>query len=129
MDAVVFDILTEDDWDQLEDLNARILALAGEWSGLGRGADALAAEFVRTLHDQWLTVDFNWTDWPEGEAWWASEDETKYDRLDIDTALRLMSALVRADRFNAGVLADAFASGSLPRIFDRFIQLGREHRA
>ena len=44
------------------------------------------------------------------------EDDDKYEKLDIETALKLLTAVIRNDRFNEGALVRAFDSGVFLKI-------------
>jgi len=130
--------LTDEDWREIEHLNARIQSHAGPWGGWGGGQeispdvwqmpfaepDPLVGEFEQSWY-RWRLVltDFNWSSWSEGRQWYSAPDPAKYDRLDQLTALKLLTAVIRNNRFNEGALMGAFESGDFPKIIDRFVRL------
>ncbi len=70
-----------------------------------------------------LIVPFDWPDWQEGRDWYADEAESKYDTLDYETALKLITAVIRNDRFNDGAILRSFESGDFPKIINKFTEL------
>lgn len=129
--------LTGEDWQQLIDLHKRIQSHEGPWGSWGGGEemkpgvvqmpyaipDELITEFVKFLYEHELVINFDWSSWQEGRDWYADKDETKYDTLDATTALKLLTAVIRNDRFNEGALMSAFESGDFPRIIKRLIEI------
>lgn len=135
LSAAAFNSLSKDEMDELRGLNARIQSCSGEWGTYHdskvteTGAhtlpwveqNELIREFVQFMYDKNLMVHFNWSEWQEGRDWYALNDEAKYDRLDAETALKLLTAVIRNDRFNEGALVRAFEGGSFPRIINKLI--------
>lgn len=129
--------LTEENWRTIESLNARIKAHQGPWGRYEGGQelkpgvrqmpfavpDRLVSEFVAIWDQLKLIIPFDWSNWDEGRKWFADADSTKYDKLDNETALKLLTTLIRLDRFVDGTLIEAFASQQIPRIIDRFVKL------
>ena len=129
--------LTEDDWDNIQALNARIQSHTGSWGRFEGGnqvrpgvfrmpsarPDPLIEEFVALWYRLNLVLPFNWGGWDKGRELFASSDSTRYDKLDKQTTLKLLTALIRSDRFTAGALLGAFESGDMPKILDRFVSL------
>jgi hypothetical protein len=86
--------------------------------------DPLVWEFEQSWYRWHLVLtDFNWPAWSEGRQWYSAPDPAKYDRLDQLTALKLLTAVIRNNRFNEGALMGAFESGDFPKIIDRFVRL------
>ena len=130
--------LTDEDWREIEHLNARIQSHAGPWGGWGGSQeispgvrqmpfaepDPLVWEFEQSWYRWHLVLtDLNWPAWSEGRQWYSAPDPAKYDRLDRLTALKLLTAVIRNNRFNEGALMGAFESGDFPKIIDRFVRL------
>jgi hypothetical protein len=86
-------------------------------------AKPLVYEFTKTWDEKGLIIPFDWSEWQEGRDWYASADESKYDALDAETALKLLTAVIRNDRFNEGALMRAFESGDFPKIINKFVSL------
>lgn len=132
-----FQTLSNTDIETLHSLNQRIQSYNGKWgerhSGkkLESGANTLPyteqsepiQEFVQFMYDKDLVINFDWSKWQEGRDWFASEDEAKYQDLDIETSLKLLTAVIRNDRFNEGALVRAFEDGTLPKVVERLIAL------
>lgn len=128
-----FQTLSNTDIETLHSLNQRIQSYNGKWgerhSGkkLKSGANTLPyteqneliQEFVQFMYDKDLVINFDWSKWQEGRDWFASEDEAKYQDLDIETSLKLLTVVIRNDRFNEGALVRAFEDGMLPGIINQ----------
>lgn len=72
-------------------------------------------DFVRVFYDLDLGVDFDWTSWTEGEHM-LSDASFDYTTLDTLTLCKLLTAIIRADRFNDGYLIVNFENGVVPKI-------------
>jgi len=137
-DAVnAFKGLSDDDIKALGGINDRIQANIGELSLLHQDERtassalvfpwaeqiSLIHEFVQFMYDKKLIIIFAWTEWQEGRDWYALQDDSKYDKLDVETALKLLTAVIRNDRFNNGALVDAFESDVFPKILQKLITI------
>ena len=125
-----FQTLSKVGTETLHSLNQRIQTHNGKWSErhngkkLESGANTmpyteqseLIQEFVQFMYDYDLVINFDWAGWQEGREWFASDNESKYDDLDIETSLKLLTAIIRSDRFNEGALVRAFEDGAIPKI-------------
>lgn len=124
--------LSKENVEALRTINARIQDYVGEWgirhanerteSGalvmLWVNQYPLIQDFVSFMYENDLVVKFRWTEWQEGREWYALDDDSKYGNLDIETALKLLTAIIRNDRFNDGALVRAFESGDFPKIIN-----------
>jgi hypothetical protein len=129
--------LSSDDWKQIEEINAQVQAHSGPWGEIKGGekdADGviqmpyadhnpLIYSLLDVLDDKNLMIPFDWSEWDEGREWFANADESKYDTLDQETALKLITAVVRNARFNEGALLRAFEDGDIPKIINKFVSL------
>lgn len=133
--------LGDEDWHRLLDLNRRILAHEGPWAewpvrdvGARSGPfeplvipypvpDPLITAFLRFWGDHHLVVVFDWPGWQEGQDWFRSTDSRKFSALDVATALKLLTSVIRADRFSEGHLISAFECGVVPRIVNRLVEI------
>lgn len=132
--------LSSDDWKDLEELNRKVQAHTGPWGEVKGGQeikpgvrqmpymdkDPLVSEFIGVWSNKGLSYTFDWMNWDEGRAWFGSRDPSKYDQLDAETAMKLVTAAVRSDRFSEGALVAAFESGAIPGILNRFVNLPRD---
>ena len=62
-----------------------------------------------------IIIDFDWGSWDEGRRMFSDKD-FNYDSIDIPTKCKLITAIVRSDRFCEGALVDAFESGQILKI-------------
>jgi Family of unknown function (DUF6508) len=80
-----------------------------------------ADEFIRTCYDcGWIRTDFDWITWintPEAIKLRNSPDAV--EQATPDQIAKLLTALVRQERFSDGTLASAFNSGLLRAILRR----------
>ncbi len=102
--------------------------VAGEWRGGEQDADGvihmpwfdLSAEalaFVRTLgNGGWIFV-FDWMSWTDDAKRIVETDEL--ERAGLMTLRKLLTFLVRRNRFVEGTLAEAFETGLFVRILCR----------
>jgi hypothetical protein len=133
-----FHNLSYEDTAKLKELNTRIQKHSAKWSvhkGGERNADGtirmpwvqndpLIYEFIDFMATKDLLPVFAWTEWDKGSELFTSEDPTKYDNIDIETALKLIYATTRKERFADGTLAWAFESGQFPKLVKRIVTLG-----
>lgn len=73
-------------------------------------ADDLVSEFFEVLRQISILVDFDWPKWTEGSAM-LNDDAFDYGTVDLATKCKLLTAIVRSDRFCEGALEAAFRSG------------------
>lgn len=132
-----FNTLSDDAVKQLADINNRIQSHEGSWGKTKGGEkdengviqmpyvlkDPLIQEFLEFMYDNHLVVVFDWGQWQEGRDWYKSENAEKYNELNAETALKLLTAVIRNDRFNEGALVGAFESGDFPKIINRLVEL------
>lgn len=127
--------LSPADWEDIKALNAKIQSHTEPWGTVVPAKQTgekhyevgyslpspLISEFVQIWHDKGLIVPFAWPDWQEGRDWFKDKDESKYDKLDDETALKLITAIIRNDRFNEGELYRGFDDGFMQKIIDKFV--------
>lgn len=125
--------LSKEKVEALRTINARIQDYVGEW-GVRHDNERnkagvlifpwveqypLIQDFVSFMYENSLMVKFDWTEWQVGRDWYALDDENKYQQLNIETALKLLTAVIRNDRFNEGALVRAFEDTSFPKIIQK----------
>lgn len=132
-----FNNLNENAIKRLVDINDQILARTGEWGETKSSEmnddgsiempyvvkDPLILEFLEFMYDNDLVIVFDWANWDEGREWYKSTDQSKYEKLDAETALKLLTAVIRNDRFHEGALVNVFKSGDFPKIINRLVEL------
>lgn len=132
-----FNNLSSGDATKLEDLNTRIQNHKGKW-GVPMGGektasgairipwvqnDPLIYEFIDFMYDKDLLPTFSWTGQDKLSELFVSEDQTKYDDIDLETALKLIFIATRKERFADGTLAWAFESGGFSKLVARLVEL------
>ena len=75
----------------------------------------------------WVRADISWVAWANtDDALAMRKDPERLGRATPDDLAHLITALVRADRFNEGLLLDALQEGLLARIARRAAALAEE---
>ncbi len=116
------------DWNKLFDLLDEIKPSEkfGELKGGERNSDntitfpywetsELVSKFFETVHELGIVVVFDWTSWEEGNAILNNEQQN-YEHLDTITLCKLLTTIIRADRFTDGYLVCCFKDGTIPKI-------------
>jgi len=83
----------------------------------------ILTEARQFLNDNELTIVFDWPNWQEGRDFFKSEDPEKFDKLDQETVLKLLTAVMRNARFNEGAWVSLFESGDGQKLFARLLEL------
>ena len=136
------------EYERLEALSAYVDRLEeagfqfGEWSlrHLDTNGEATmpvfmfgdeASSLVQTCYEQgWISPKLNWGEWMMSEEAVKLRDSPEYlAKASSDQLQRLLTVIVRQDRFVEGSLACHFKSGLLPRILLRAKELASELRA
>lgn len=83
--------------------------------------DELVDEFVRSAYDcGWVLRDFDWPTWKySAEAIALRDDQGAIARATPEQLARLLTVVIRQDRFAEGELLNAFDSGLILRIVRR----------
>jgi len=92
------------------DLTGMISRLSGTFSpkdsALSEQASMAISDLVRRWYDHGLVIDYNWMDWGrsgKGRKFSAEKAVKALPKASAEDALRLMTALIRAERFSDGV--------------------------
>ncbi len=119
--------LTQQEWQILLDLIPEIenTSQFGEWKGGTRAdnsfvapwceASPIVGKFLEAVYGIPIIVGFDWMGWAEGRDILSSKDYD-FDSLDLVTKCKLITAIVRSDRFSEGELVSAFNSGLILRM-------------
>lgn len=75
----------------------------------------IVQQFRDVVYSIPIMIDFNWGAWDEGRAI-VSDDNFDYDTIDIPTKCKIITAIVRNDRFCSGRLIEAFESGMMMKV-------------
>ncbi len=76
---------------------------------------AVVSQFRNMVYDLEIIIDFNWGGWDEGRKI-ARTENFDFDTIDIPTKCKLITAIVRNDRFCTGALAGQFDTGLIQQI-------------
>ncbi|MBE0662286.1 MAG: hypothetical protein IH597_07450 [Bacteroidales bacterium] len=119
---------TQEDWKPLLDLIPEIEKTEefGEYHGpekIGEEEYTLPICFNVPLIDRFLDIayempiiiDFNWAAWDEGREM-ARNPDFDFNTIDIPTKCKIITAIVRNDRFCEGALMNAFESGFMVKM-------------
>ncbi|SEL44718.1 DUF6508 domain-containing protein [Parapedobacter koreensis] len=104
------DTLSPRDWDRLFELLPEI-----ERTQDFREYAEIISKTVGVIIDLRINPVFDWMAWKEGEAM-ATNRDYDYSQLDTITLCKLLAAIIRADRFTDGFLADCFERGVIAKI-------------
>lgn len=72
-------------------------------------------EFRQICYAIPIIIDFDWGSWDEGRKI-VSDENFEYDTINIATKCKIITTLVRNDRFCSGRLVDAFETGIMQRV-------------
>jgi hypothetical protein len=81
----------------------------------------MAEDFIKTVNDAgWIRDMFPWMDWQNSQEATRLNDEPDFlAQADVEQLTKLLTTLIRRDRFNEGELAIAYDDGLLTRIIRR----------
>lgn len=77
----------------------------------------IVSKFHTIIYKLDLVPVFDWSVWEEGRTILKDEDYD-FNQLDIITLCKLLTVIVRADRFNEGFLVSNFENGIVPKIIN-----------
>jgi hypothetical protein len=87
-------------------------------------------ELERAFHAAtagWVRPDIDWRAWGDtDDALALQRDSARLERATPEDLARLLTTIVRGDRFNEGMILDAFRSGLLARIARRAAAIAAE---
>jgi hypothetical protein len=104
----IIDSYTKAKWEHLFEF---IPLLESKYSNL----EKLSNEIMREAYNIPIMIGFNWNGWDEGREI-ASNVNFDYDSIDIFTKCKLLTALIRNDRFCEGVFLSYVKSGLILKI-------------
>lgn len=120
--------LTYQDWKPLLDLIPEIenTKKFGEWIDGEENEEGITKipicttvpivyQFSKIVYDIPIIIDFDWASCELGKKIGDGKD-FDFDTIDLVTKCKVITAIVRADRFIDGVLLNAFESGAILKI-------------
>ena len=72
-------------------------------------------DFYQIAHELKIVLDFDWMDWQKGKDI-LNNNETNYSELNNITLCKLITVIIRADRFNEGYMVSCFENGIVLKI-------------
>ena len=75
----------------------------------------IVSEFFEIVSAMPIIIDFDWGSWDEGRTM-VRDEYFNFDTIDIPTKCKLITAIVRNDRYCDGALIGAFESGLIQKI-------------
>jgi len=132
-----FKNLSPEDKAAFVKLNDKIQTHSGKWSIQKGGeknadgsiqmpwmqSDPIVWEFINFMQVKNLLPFFDWVKWHKGSELFTSTDKNKFDNIDIETALKLIYAATRKERFADGTISRAFESGGFVKLVGRLREL------
>ena len=113
---------TQQDWQPLIELIPKVESTSkfGEWEEenilFPYCIEApIVSQFLHIVYRLPIIISFDWGAWEEGREI-ASNDDFDLDTLDLPAKCKLITAIVRNNRFCDGALVSAFESGLILRI-------------
>ena len=120
--------LTYRDWQQLLTLIPEIEKTSNfcEWYGGDKDEEGIihlpcsvsapiVSQFLEIVYAIPIIINFDWGAWEEGRKI-ASNEDFDFDTIDLVMKCKLITAIVRNDRFCEGTLVFAFESGLILKI-------------
>lgn len=119
---------TRQDWQPLLELIPELenTTSFGEWAGGQKDKEGviqmpynihapIVSRFLEIVYGLPVMISFDWGGWTEGRII-AGNEHFDFDTIDLPTKCKLITAIVRNDRFCEGALVAAFESGLILRI-------------
>lgn len=120
--------IKKEDWDKLFSLLPEIKktnkfgdcnpekSLLAPWTW-----DKIVSDFIHVFYDINLCVVFDWGKWEKGITI-LKQNDFDFSSLDSVTLCKLLTTIVRADRFNDGFLISEFERGTITKILETLKQ-------
>ena len=126
--------LTDEKINELQNLTEEIDKFDRKWLEINNPFYASthepAMKAMEFLYENELIIDFDWGKWDEGREFFQNNDPNKYDNIDREFTLKLLTAAARNDRFCAGAWGDLFESGTglilFKILFETYKKYGRK---
>jgi hypothetical protein len=119
--------LTDSAIEELAFLLQEIDSFTGEW-GIVKGITwADESEIVmkaRTfLYNNNLVLAFDWGEWSDTFRDIFENNKNGFSEIDKETVSKLLTTIIRADRFNTGFLLSAFKNGKAQALLHRLYDI------
>jgi len=118
--------LTDEKINELQNLIEEIEKFDGKWLEIKNlpyvSTHELAKKSMDFLYDNKLIIKFDWGKWDEGREFFKNNGPNKYDIIDREFTLKLLTAVARNDRFCDGVWGNLFESGTALILFKKLFE-------
>lgn len=84
-------------------------------------------EFNDYCYTELFVIGFDWAHWNEGRAFLKS-NKSDFNKVDEAFCYKLLTGILKSDRFNDGLLLSHMENGNLIILFERLIELKLEFR-
>jgi hypothetical protein len=84
--------------------------------------EADSYQFLSYFYEELFVINFDWGSWDEGRQFLKSENPD-YGSTDEVFCYKLITAIIRNDRFFEGALQANLENGTIHRIIERLIEL------
>lgn len=85
--------------------------------------------FLRYWYENMFVVQFDWENWEEGIEFLKQKEWFSIYDLDVEFCYKLLTAIIRADRFSEGLLQHYIEEGVLSSILTRLFDLKEEENS
>ena len=75
----------------------------------------VVSRFRSVVHELDIALKFDWMEWTEGKEL-LNDPDTDYSSLDTETLCKLITVIIRSDRFSEGYLVICFENGTILKI-------------
>jgi len=118
--------LSEEKINELQNLIDEIEKFNGKWYEINNPlyvtTHELANKAMGFLYDNKLIIKFDWGKWDEGRDFLKNKDQNKYDNINREFILKLLTAVARNDRFCVGAWGNLFESGTALTLFKKLFE-------
>ena len=124
--------LSEANINELSNLVDKIVNFDGKWIDLKKSnlffahINELANNAMEFLYKNELIIVFDWMNWDEGCEFSSNTDQNKYDNLNREFILKLLTAVARNDRFCTGAWGALFETGEAQLLFKKLLETYRQ---
>ena len=87
-----------------------------KYSQLEQRSNQLVSAYIKAVDTLPVVINFPWFEWDEGRKM-AKDPTFDFNTIDIPDKCKILTAITRNNRFNEGVLNNAFYSGLFLRVF------------
>jgi len=118
--------ITEEQWQALAGLLDKIkrieqITYVNEFQAAPEEADILITAIYHFLHELKIVYPFDWPNWDEG-SWLHKSPGLDFNRLDLLTLCKLVTAIVKNDRFSGGNRISHFEDGTMQKILEAIVK-------